>query len=117
MAGLREMMKNLGRQYSNQIPPKWKSHFTAVLILIWNGKHQGLKFDILIAVKMLMLVFWRWRQYVPLKGWYLPTSPHGITTKKPNIIIKVVFIELLDFSIKKDQFDLQDWCESLMIFM
>jgi hypothetical protein len=45
--------------------------------------------EILIA-KMLVLVFWvviscglkitRWKQYVPLKHWYLPTSPHDVTT-------------------------------------
>jgi hypothetical protein len=25
---------------------------------------------------------WKWRQYIPLKRWYLPTSPHGVTTQK-----------------------------------
>jgi hypothetical protein len=25
---------------------------------------------------------WRWRQYVRPKCWYLPTSPHSITTQK-----------------------------------
>jgi hypothetical protein len=28
---------------------------------------------------------WRWRQYVPPKRWYIPTSPHGVTTKKTNM--------------------------------
>jgi hypothetical protein len=28
---------------------------------------------------------WRWRQYVSLKRWYLPTSPHGITSQRNNI--------------------------------
>jgi hypothetical protein len=30
---------------------------------------------------------WRWRYYVPPKCWYLPTSPHGITSQKINIDI------------------------------
>jgi hypothetical protein len=28
---------------------------------------------------------WRWKQYVSPKRWYLPTSPHGVTTLKTNI--------------------------------
>jgi hypothetical protein len=27
---------------------------------------------------------WRWRQYVPPKRWYLPTSTHGITSQNTN---------------------------------
>jgi hypothetical protein len=30
---------------------------------------------------------WIWRQYVPLKRWYRPASPHGFTTQKTNIDI------------------------------
>lgn len=51
-----------------------------VYIVIW-GYHSG---------KMSVLVFcfhlqsWRWRQDVPLKHRYLPTSPHIITTHKTN---------------------------------
>jgi hypothetical protein len=30
---------------------------------------------------------WRWRQYVPPKRWYLPISPHGVTTQETNIDI------------------------------
>jgi hypothetical protein len=49
--------------------------------------------EVLTAVKMYMLVFWvvmllqpwRWRQYVSPKRWYLPTSPHDVTTQKTNI--------------------------------
>jgi len=26
------------------------------------------------------LISWRWRQYVPLKFWYLSTRPHVITS-------------------------------------
>jgi hypothetical protein len=29
----------------------------------------------------------RWRQYVHPKRWYLPTSLHGVTTQKTNIVI------------------------------
>jgi hypothetical protein len=31
---------------------------------------------------MSPLQSWRWRQCVPPKCWYLPTSPHGVTTQK-----------------------------------
>jgi hypothetical protein len=30
---------------------------------------------------------WRWRQYVPPKRWYLPTSVHSISAQKTNINI------------------------------
>jgi hypothetical protein len=30
---------------------------------------------------------WRWTQYVSPKRWYLPTSPHSVTTQKTNIDI------------------------------
>jgi hypothetical protein len=30
---------------------------------------------------------WRWRQYASPKRWYLPTSPHCVTTQKNNIDI------------------------------
>jgi hypothetical protein len=66
-----------------------------------------LRFEVLIAVKMPMLVFWvvmpcglvggtyslclqpkKWRQYVPPKCsayLYLPTSSHDVTTQKINM--------------------------------
>jgi hypothetical protein len=31
--------------------------------------------------------FWKWRQYIPPKRWFLPTSPHGVTTQDSNIEI------------------------------
>jgi len=30
---------------------------------------------------------WRWRQYVPPKRWYLPTSSRGVRTQKTNMDI------------------------------
>jgi hypothetical protein len=67
------------------------------------------RYEVLVAVKMSMLLLlaallrglvgrnqhfwktyclhlqgWRWRQYVSLKLWFLPTSPHGVTTQKNN---------------------------------
>jgi hypothetical protein len=30
----------------------------------------------------LYLQGWRWKQYVPPKRWYLPTSQHGVTSQK-----------------------------------
>jgi hypothetical protein len=44
----------------------------------WNCKRT------LVA---LSLQPWRWRQYVPPKCRYLPTSPHGDTTQDTNIDI------------------------------
>ena len=32
-------------------------------------------------------VFWRWRQHVPLKHWYLYNSPHDITFQNTGIFI------------------------------
>jgi hypothetical protein len=37
-------------------------------------------------VHCLHLQPWRRRQYVSPKNWYLPMSPHGITTQKSNIV-------------------------------
>jgi hypothetical protein len=31
----------------------------------------------------------RWRKYVLLKHWYLPSSPHSISTQKTTIDIKM----------------------------
>jgi hypothetical protein len=30
---------------------------------------------------------WRWTQYIPSKHWYLPTSPHDVTTQEINVDI------------------------------
>jgi hypothetical protein len=30
---------------------------------------------------------WRWRQYVSLKHWCVPMSPHGITTQRSSTVI------------------------------
>jgi hypothetical protein len=38
---------------------------------------------------------WRWRQYVPPKRWYLPTSPHGVSTQKTNIETSVLKLEAI----------------------
>jgi hypothetical protein len=38
-------------------------------------------------IELLQLQPWRWRQYIPPKRWYLPTSPHGVTTQKISIDI------------------------------
>jgi hypothetical protein len=46
------------------------------------GKHQCFG-----ETYCLHLQDWGWRQYVPPKRWYLPTSPHGISTQKNNIDI------------------------------
>jgi hypothetical protein len=47
------------------------------------------RFEVLTAVKILMLVVsvvmpCGLEAYVPLKHWYLPTSPHDVTTQKTN---------------------------------
>jgi hypothetical protein len=70
--------------------------------------------EVFTAVKMLVLVFgvvmpyglvgrcfgemcclhiqpWRWRQYVPPKRWYLPTSPRDVTALKTSIDSTVHF--------------------------
>jgi hypothetical protein len=55
-----------------------------------------MRFEVLTVVKMSMLVFWVVTQYalkkevyVPPKCWYLPTSPHGVTTEKTNIFFRM----------------------------
>jgi hypothetical protein len=57
-----------------------------------------MRFEVLTAVKMTMAVFWIvalcehvggcQRHYVPLKRWYPPASPHGVTIKKTTIDIQ-----------------------------
>jgi hypothetical protein len=56
------------------------SHST--VFRIEERKHLYMRFEVFTAVKMKI---WRWRQYVPPKCWYLPTSPHGVTTRKNTI--------------------------------
>jgi hypothetical protein len=73
---------------------------TVVLKMIHTERTQTMKMikalKVLAVVKMSMLVFcvvmtcrlvgqhWRWRQYVPPKHWYLPTSPHSVSTQKTD---------------------------------
>jgi hypothetical protein len=60
---------------------KAKRHIT-----LKNEADDHKRFHVFTALKMLLLVFWivtlRWRQYVSLKHWCLPTSPHGVTIQK-----------------------------------
>jgi hypothetical protein len=51
---------------------------------VWTcRKIQTFRRNILpLSIGLKMEAAWRWRQYVPPKPWYLPTSPHGVTTKK-----------------------------------
>jgi hypothetical protein len=46
-----------------------------------------------------------WREYVPPKHWYLPTSLHGITTQKTNtdifITVRTSDLTPIDYFIKK----------------
>jgi hypothetical protein len=97
-----------------------------IVCIIWDlsGVVLYLRFQVHMAVKMSMLVFWvvtpcglvgryqrfggtyrlhlqgwRRRQYDPPKGWYAPMSPHGVTTQKTNIepilcMIKYIFVAL-----------------------
>jgi hypothetical protein len=82
--------------------------------MMWNNVLKAklpLRFEVLTAVKISTLVFWvvtpcglvgryqrfggthchhlqhfgRLLQYVPPKRWYIPTSPHGVTTQKTSI--------------------------------
>jgi hypothetical protein len=49
------------------------------------------RFEVLMAEKMSMMFFLDVTpcglkdRYVPKKQWYLPASPHGVTTKMINI--------------------------------
>jgi hypothetical protein len=82
-------------------------------IFLWDPLNipNCLWYQVLMLVKVMMLlywvvtpcgligrysrfgeIYWIWRQYVSPKWCYLPTSPHGITTQKNNIIIPVIFI-------------------------
>jgi hypothetical protein len=36
---------------------------------------------------VVVLQPWRWKQYVPPKQWYPPTSRHGVTAQKTTIDI------------------------------
>jgi hypothetical protein len=60
----------------NILPPSsgLKTHITTNLL-----RNTGLR-----DKKPVWSTKWRWRQYVPPKRWYLPTSPHGVTTQKTN---------------------------------
>jgi hypothetical protein len=47
-----------------------------------------------VRFSVLPLQPWKWREYVPLKSWQLPTSLHGAKTQK-NIIICILVCVLL----------------------
>jgi hypothetical protein len=56
---------------------------------IW-GSHGGEDDDLVLmgCDTVWTLHPWRWRQYVSPKRWYLPTSPHGVTTQNNNVTWK-----------------------------
>jgi hypothetical protein len=48
------------------------------------GSHSGEDVDVdLLCCNAV--IFWRRRQYVPPKRWYLTSSPHDVTTHKANM--------------------------------
>jgi hypothetical protein len=63
-----------------------------------------MRFEVLTAVKMSMLLFWivtpcglvgRYQGFggtycFHLQGWYLPAGPHGISTQKTKIDLKIL---------------------------
>jgi hypothetical protein len=42
---------------------------------------------VVLSVVKMMLFLWVVTLHVSPKRWYLPTSPHGVTTQKNNIVI------------------------------
>jgi hypothetical protein len=63
--------------------------------------YSSMRHEVLAVVKMSMLDFWAvtpcglmqisiFQQYVPLKLWYLPISPHDIATQKININLLIL---------------------------
>jgi hypothetical protein len=77
-----------------------KGPVSEVLLLCQLG--GNMRFEVLDVVKKTMLVFWvvmphgqtenllppslsrRWIQFVSLKYWYLPTTPHGVSPEQPT---------------------------------
>jgi hypothetical protein len=85
-------------------------------VILNSYKYNCVRFEVLTAAKMAML--WvvtpcrlvtrcqrfeetyflhfraegRWRGYVYLKRWYLPTSLHGVTTQNNIVIISCILV-------------------------
>jgi hypothetical protein len=62
------------------------------MLVFWIVKPCGFvgRYQSFGGTYCLNLHDWKWRQYVPSKRWYLPTSPHGVETQKANIDIFIV---------------------------
>jgi hypothetical protein len=55
---------------------------------MWNISHPKKGHTLRVSMLVFCVVTpLRWRQYVPPKHWYLPTSPHGVTNHKTSIDI------------------------------
>jgi hypothetical protein len=102
-----------------------QTHCTSKYIIWRNDKCQGnslymhtcMRFEVLTAVKMSVLVSWavtlfgpvgtgdiyflqpswKWGQYVPPQPWYLPTSPHGVTAQKTKIGMNTTKFQTVKF--------------------
>jgi hypothetical protein len=90
------------------------------------------RFEVLTVVKMLMLFFWvvtlssEDGDIVSLKHWYVPTSPHGITTQKVNggknvivsnslhIISSSIFYCILHLTLILKKIKFKVWHESFL---
>jgi hypothetical protein len=57
-------------------------YFWVVTLYVVVGRYQCVE-----GIYCLHFQFWKWKQNVSLKHWYLLMSPHGITTQKKNIIV------------------------------
>jgi hypothetical protein len=64
----------------------------------WNlrGRHVRLRQENVdvghLRLDELWTFSWRWRQYVPPKLWYVPTSPHGVATHDTTIDRTIIFL-------------------------
>jgi hypothetical protein len=61
--------------------------------LVGRYRHFGGTYFLHLRVWSFDIQPWRWRQYVPPKCRYLPTSPHGVTTQKTNTDIFTTVIK------------------------
>jgi hypothetical protein len=85
--------QNLGTRVRNGL--NWlRVRVTIGLLWIWRWTFVPYKCQLLQTVRVSATVLptcvtfyrsWRWKQYVPPKRLYPPTSPHGVTAQKTNI--------------------------------
>jgi hypothetical protein len=61
--------------------------YKSSMLVFWEERRVDLYVDANVSEEYNASIIRTEEQYIPPKRWYLPASPHGVTTQKDNIEI------------------------------